>query len=284
MYNESGGRHEMKILIVCQYFYPESFRINDIAAEWVKRGYEVSVVTGIPNYPEGRFYKGYSLLKRRKEEYKGIKIHRLPIIPRGHTGIGIILNYLSFMISGLIWAKTTHVRPDIIFSFETSPMTQVLVGTRLAKRIRKRHILYVQDLWPENVVEIGGIHTPFIIKSLDYMVKYIYRNADLILATSPSFVEMIKTRIEDDKKTAKPLPDGKVVFWPQYAEEFYKPAVGKKKTQNLMCSRLFLRGISAMPRGWKFFPIARFIFLKKGIGEKYALFLWEMEEPRKTFK
>ena len=136
----------MHILIICQYFYPENFRINDIASEWVKRGHKVSVITGIPNYPEGKFYKGYSVLKRRYEEYNGVFVHRLPIIPRGHSKIGLVFNYLSFMISGLIWARTTRMKADVVFSFETSPMTQVLVGTRYARRKKTRHIVYVQDL------------------------------------------------------------------------------------------------------------------------------------------
>ena len=165
----------MDILIISQYFHPESFRINDIASEWIKRGHTVSVITGIPNYPVGKFYKGYSLTKKRNEIKDGIHIHRLPVAPRGHTKLGIVLNYFTFMLSGLIWARHTHIKPDIIFSFETSPMTQLLVGTHLSKRIRRRHIIYVQDLWPENVEEVGDVHNPLIIYSLDRMVKYISR-------------------------------------------------------------------------------------------------------------
>ncbi len=90
----------MHILIVSQYFYPESFRINDIATEWVKRGYKVTVLTGIPNYPMGKFFPGYSWTKNRKENWHGIDIIRIPLIARGHSSIGMVLNYFSFVISG----------------------------------------------------------------------------------------------------------------------------------------------------------------------------------------
>ena len=67
------------ILVISQYFYPENFRINDICKEWVKRGYEVTVVTGIPNYPQGKFFNGYGLFKKRKEEYEGVKVFPIPM-------------------------------------------------------------------------------------------------------------------------------------------------------------------------------------------------------------
>src|SRR5690554_8170815 len=86
------------ILVISQYFYPENFRINDMCEEWINRGYKVTVITGIPNYPKGKFFKGYGLFRKRKEIYKGIKIIRIPIIPRGKNSLSLILNYLSFVI------------------------------------------------------------------------------------------------------------------------------------------------------------------------------------------
>ena len=88
------------ILVVSQYFYPESFRINDMAMEWVKRGYKVTVLTGIPNYPMGKFFPGYSWTKKRKKTWNGVDIIRIPLIARGHGAIGMVLNYFSFVISG----------------------------------------------------------------------------------------------------------------------------------------------------------------------------------------
>ena len=86
------------ILVLSQYFYPEPFRINDMCTEWVKRGYKVTVLTGIPNYPQGKFYDGYGYTKKRKENWNGIDIIRLPIISRGNGKLRLIINYFSFVI------------------------------------------------------------------------------------------------------------------------------------------------------------------------------------------
>ena len=100
------------ILVISQYFYPEPFRINDIAQEWVKRGYKVTVLTGIPNYPEGKFYKGYGWRKRRKETWNGINIIRIPLVSRGKSAIRLILNYYSFVWSGFFWSHFTRLKAD----------------------------------------------------------------------------------------------------------------------------------------------------------------------------
>ena len=204
------------ILIVSQYFHPESFRINDIATEWVKREYKVTVLTGIPNYPMGKFFPGYSWTKRRRENWNGMEIIRIPLIARGHSSIGMILNYYSFVISGWFWNRFNKVNADIVFSFETSPMTQVKIGCAYAKKHKVPHYAYIQDLWPENVEAVTGIHNKLIIGSIDRMVDKIYRETDKIFVTSPSFVKAVVNR-----KTR--VPESKVFYWPQYAEEFYIP-------------------------------------------------------------
>lgn len=208
------------ILVVSQYFYPETFRINDMCLEWVKRGYKVTVVTGIPNYPMGKTFEGYGITKKRHEIWNGVEIIRLPLIPRGSSSIGMILNYLSFMISGVIAGKLKKIEADIVFSYEVSPMTQVLTGISFAKKLRVPHFLYVQDLWPENVISVTGIKNEFIINPINRMVDKIYKNTDEIFATSPSFVEAICNR-------EVPVDKSKVHYWPQYAEEFYQPSEKK---------------------------------------------------------
>lgn len=204
------------ILVVSQYFFPENFRINDICKEWVKRGYKVTVITGIPNYPTGKFYDGYSFSKRRKEIWNGIHIIRIPLIPRGTNSIGLISNYLSFVVTGFFKSHFNSIKADYVFTFEVSPMTQALLGCWFAKKLKVPHYLYVQDLWPENVVTVTGISNPKIIKPIDKMVDYIYKNTDEIFATSPSFVEEICNR-------KVKVPHEKIHYWPQYAEEFYRP-------------------------------------------------------------
>lgn len=208
------------ILVVSQYFYPEAFRINDMCAEWVRRGYKITVLTGIPNYPYGKFFDGYSLTKKRREKYMGMDIIRIPLIARGHSSLGMALNYFSFVISGFFWKTFTRLKADMVFIFEVSPMTQALNGVWFAKRRKIPCWIYVQDLWPENIEIVTGIRSPIVIKPVERMVKSIYRRCDRIFATSPSFVEMIRQRIPEERE--------KVSYWPQYAEEFYHPVKDAK--------------------------------------------------------
>lgn len=202
------------ILVVSQCFYPEQFRINDICCDLVKRGYKVTVLTGIPNYPQGKFYPGYGWFRKRKETWNGIDIIRIPLIARGHSSVGMVLNYFSFVISGFFWKLFTRLKADVVFNFETSPMTQALVGVWYAKRRKVPFYIYVQDLWPENVEIVTGIHSRLVLGPIDKMVDYIYKHSKKILVTSPSFAEVIKNRVQEPEK---------VLYWPQYAEEFYVP-------------------------------------------------------------
>lgn len=202
------------ILVISQYFYPETFRINDMAMEWVKRGYKVTVLTGIPNYPMGKFFEGYDFRHRRREKWNGVEIIRLPLIPRGNSFAGMIANYISFVISGFLWNAITDLNADLVFTFEVSPMTQALIGCWYAKKHYIPHYLYVTDLWPENVESVTGIHNKAIIAPLQKLVDYIYRNSDRILTCSQSFIKPIKKR---------GVNTSKIEFWPQYVEDFYKP-------------------------------------------------------------
>ncbi len=202
------------ILVISQYFYPEQFRINDICTEWVKRGYEVTVLTGIPNYPQGKYYDGYGLFKKRKETYKGINIIRIPLIPRGDNSIMLALNYLSFVLSGFLWNLFTSIKADYVFIFEVSPMTQALPGIWYAKKEDIPCYLYVQDLWPENVEIITGISNKMVIGPISKLVDYIYSKCTKIFTTSNSFIKSINNRGVSEEKIA---------YWPQYAEDFYTP-------------------------------------------------------------
>lgn len=219
----NGENLKKHILVISQYFYPEQFRINDICKEWIKKGYKVTVVTGIPNYPEGKYYNGYGLCKKRKEKYEGVSVIRLPLIPRGNNKIMLTLNYFSFVGSGLLWKVFSRVKADYVFVFGVSPMTQALPGVWYAKKRGIPCYLYVQDLWPENVEVITGISNKFIIGSIGKMVDYIYKHCEKIFTSSTSFINAINER---------GVQKGKIEFWPQYAEAFYIPKE-KKSMQEI---------------------------------------------------
>lgn len=238
------SEEKSSILIVYQFFYPENFRTNDIAAELVRRGHKVTVLTGIPNYPEGKFYKGYGLFKKRQETWNGVDIIRIPLIPRGKTKLGLILNYISFPISGFFWNLfcSKNIKADQVYMTETSPMNQCKVGVAYGKKYNVPVTLYVQDLWPENVEIITGINSPMLNKPLMRMTQKIFAGCDRIMGTSPSFERIIRQRAEEavlkygfkGKKvgvdaSGRPLEGPVVSYLPQYAESVYEPVPKREK-------------------------------------------------------
>lgn len=245
------------ILVVSQYFYPEQFRINDICRELVKRGHKVSVLTGIPNYPEGRYYKGYHFFSRN-EQIDGIDIIRIPLLPRGKGKIGLVCNYVSFVVSGYIWKVLTKLEADVVFIYEVSPMTQALPGIWYGKKKKIPTILYVMDLWPENVQIVGGIHNPFILARLNKMVDSIYKQVDQILTSSTSFLKKIHQR---------GVKQEKLLFWPQYAEDYYTPV--KERVENEIVHRgqlnITFAGNIGQAQGLSILPIAASRLKEKGI-------------------
>ncbi len=199
-----------KILVVSQYFYPETFRINSLCAELVKRGYDVTVLTGYPNYPQGEFFEGYGPDKPYEKDWNGVKIVRVPIVPRGKKKYQLVLNYFSFVRTGRKWAGKCTEKFDICYVFQVSPVTIVLPAIKYKKKHGTPIYINVQDLWPENVEVILGIKNKFLLFFLNRLVDYIYKNCDKILCASGSFVKNIRGR---------GVAEEKVVYWPQFCDD-----------------------------------------------------------------
>ncbi len=210
----------MNILIVTQYFWPENFKINDLAQEMVSKGHKVTVLTGIPNYPKGKFFEGYGLSKRKTEEYNGIEVIRSPMIARGSgSGFRLAINYASFVL-GCIYSSLSLLKKnyDSIFVFEVSPIT-VCLPAIFFKKIKKTPIcLWVLDLWPESINAASNLNSKTLSKLLIPVVKFIYHNTDKILVSSRGFINSIKN---------KGIEEHKIEYFPQWAEDIYKPV---KKT------------------------------------------------------
>ena len=166
----------MKILVVTQYFWPEEFRINDICEGLVEKGHEVEVLTGLPNYPYGKLFEGYSFKSRGPKEYKGIKINRCYLIERGQdSSIKLALNYLSFMINSLFHIpKLAKKKFDNIFVFQVSPITSAIPAIVLGKLKRIPTSIYIQDLWPETFYSIKNINNKNIRNTLKKICIKIY--------------------------------------------------------------------------------------------------------------
>ena len=143
------------------------------------------VLTGLPNYPKGEIYSKYKKIKSLNyENFKGIKIIRIPIIPRKKGKFHqIILNYMSYLISGLFFLRNLNLKNtfDHIFVYSTSPLTTALLGIYLKNMYKKKMSIWVQDLWPESVKNTGYIKNNFLIHLISIIVRYIYRNQIILL-------------------------------------------------------------------------------------------------------
>ena len=190
----------MKILIMTQYFYPETFRVNTLVKELVNRSHEVTVLTGYPQYPYGKIYDGYGFNKPYEKTYNGAKIERIKMLPRGKTPIGLLLNCISFVTQGNKWVKKCTEKYDAIYVFEVSPVTVGLPAVTYKKKFGTPIFFNMQDLWPENVEIIMGVKNKFILNYIDRIVDKIYENSDKILCTSNAFVKYLEKRVVDKEK------------------------------------------------------------------------------------
>jgi glycosyltransferase involved in cell wall biosynthesis len=204
----------LRSLFITQYFYPENFRINDLVFSLKKRGHDIKVLTGKPNYPKGEYFNGYSWEGPKQEEIKGIKVHRANLILRKKgRGLRLFLNYFSFVFFGLF--KILKLKGDFekVFIYAPSPITVGILGIIAAKKFKCKSYLWVHDLWPESVRVAGGINNSFILGLVNQMTKLIYRFTDLLLVQSPEFKNYILNQ---------GVAESKIIYYPYYAEDFYK--------------------------------------------------------------
>lgn len=198
----------MKILVICQYYYPEQFRINDICETLVKQKNEVTVLTGLPNYPTGKVPKEYKFFRKRKEIINGVNVIRTFEIGRRKGFLFRILNYISFAISASMKVLFIKNDYDIIYVYQLSPVLMAIPGIIYKKKNHKNLILYCLDLWPDSMKSFGIKDNSKIYRLIDKISKEIYRYADKILISS----KMFHTEIQNSKD---------IVYLPQYAEEFF---------------------------------------------------------------
>ena len=205
----------MRILFISQYFYPETFRGNDIAFDLVKRGEEVTVVSAIPNYPGGSFFDSYGLFKRNKETINGVKVIRVPVFSRGKgNSTRLILNYFSYAINASIYILylAFFKKYDLLFVQQLSPVL-ISMPAILFKWIKKIPLYtWVLDLWPESLTSAGGINNKSIIRFFNWFVKLEYKSSDKILISSKAFRESIITKGDFTEK---------IIYFPNWAEEIF---------------------------------------------------------------
>lgn len=212
----------MRILVVTQYFWPENFRINDLVYELVRRGYHVTVLTGLPNYPDGLVFPKFLTDPDKFADFAGADVLRVPMRARGKGKFSLLMNYLTFALSATvvgIW-KLRGRTYDAIFAYEPSPITVGLPAVVMRFVKRAPLAFWVQDLWPETLQAVGLIRSQAFITLVGKLVEFIYKRCDLILVQSKSFIPQIRKYVS---------PDSRVLYFPNWPDtvsniEKLKPA------------------------------------------------------------
>ena len=204
----------MKILVVCQYYYPEPFRITAICEELVKRGHQVTVLTGLPNYPEGKILKGYKKKEHRDETRNGVRIIRCNEHGRGKNAINMLWNYFSFAFSGKRMVRKLDKDFDLVFINQLSPVMMAWPGIKYAKKYGKKSILYCYDLWPASLSAGGIKNSSLIYKFFAKISKRVYNRVDHICVTSKSFLDYLVKE--------HGVKSNIISYLPQYCEDFFE--------------------------------------------------------------
>lgn len=231
----------MNILVVCQYYYPEPFRITDICESLVKRGHDVTVLTGLPNYPEGVVLQEYRHGNKREETLNGVKIIRCFEIGRGKSKVKLFLNYFSYAVSATLKALFMKEEFDIVLVNQLSPVMMGIPAMVYKKKHKKKILFYCLDLWPDSLAA-GGVKEGSIIYKIFYKIsKWIYKSADMILVTSSMFEDYFRNILQMNAVNIKHLP--------QYAEDLFIQNSAKEiaaSTENKTYNFVFAGNIGDM--------------------------------------
>lgn len=215
-----ADQNKKRILVVCQYYKPEPFRISDICEEMVRRGHEVQVVTGYPNYPEGILYEGYGKGKHIDEIINGVKVHRCFTIPRETGMVKRLMNYYSYPLSSSSFVRSkacvaSDGKPfDVVFCNQLSPVMMADAAIAYKKKYKVPVVMYCLDLWPESLIAGGVTRKSPIYKFFHHVSKRIYRQMDKILITSRMFSEYLNIEFGVEKD--------RIEYLPQYAEGIFE--------------------------------------------------------------
>ncbi|CAM5572463.1 hypothetical protein MAUB1S_09619 [Mycolicibacterium aubagnense] len=204
----------MRILVMTQFFWPETFRVNDLVEELIKRGHDVTVLTGLPNYPDGDIFEEYRNAPQNFSMFHGAPVLRVPVIGRGRSSKKLLLNYISYVVSATVlgfW-KLRGRNFDAIFVSMSSPITAVLPAILQRRLKRAKLVVWILDLWPETLSAVGVVRSPVILSWVGRLVSYIYRRTDHILVQSKAFFPNIEKYAG---KTAK------VDYFPAWAEPIF---------------------------------------------------------------
>ena len=205
-----------RLLVVCQHFWPENFRINDICYGFTDHDIEVDVLCGEPNYPKGEWFEGYSAFKPKTEVHRGITIYRCPEIRRrNNTSIRIFLNYISYPVTSSFAVRKLYKKKyDKVFIYSLSPVYMGRAGLKIARRQKIESVTYVMDLWPENLYSVLNFQNKLIRRILYTSSTRYYKRTDKLICLSEKAKRILRER------TGK--PEEKCLVMPQCCEKFYE--------------------------------------------------------------
>ena len=215
----------MKILVISQYYYPEPFKIHEICEEFVKRGNEVTVITGRPNYPDGKLIDGYDDPSRMNEIVNGVHVIRTAIPLRGDNPISLIRNYLSYPRHAKKAIRLLDKEFDIVFVYQLSPVFMIKPAIYYKKQYKKKIHVYRLDLWPESMKVLHIKENNPIFKFLKKICNRLYKQCDFISVTSPAFISYLNQVNKIDLKKLNCIP--------QHGEEMFLKVKGYKKQPKL---------------------------------------------------
>ena len=221
----------MNILVVSQYFYPENFKINDLIFSLKKRGHQITVLTGKPNYSKTHFFKGYGWKSDDFETINDIPVYRANLFSRRNGGaFRLFLNYISFAFLAPLKVRKIKGPFDAIFVYQTSPVT-VGIPAIFAKKLFKTPIYFwVQDLWPESLTAAGGVNNKLVLGFFNSLTKWIYNQSKKVLIQSEGFRDYVLNQ---------GIPNDKIIFYPNPTEDFYKPLQEVKEYQEFFQNEFF---------------------------------------------
>ncbi|MCU1762143.1 glycosyltransferase family 4 protein [Pseudomonas sp. 14P_8.1_Bac3] len=215
---------KLRILVVSQYFWPENMRINDLVRDFINKGHAVTVLTGLPNYPEGKIYDEYQSAPESFNKYFGADIVRVPLVPRGKRSLSLIFNYLSFFVSASLLGpfKLRGKNYDAIFVYAVSPIMAAIPALVIGKFKRVPVFIWVLDLWPETLRAVGVLKHPKLLALVGCMVSWIYNRTDYLLLQSHGFFENVK------KYCTKEIDPGRLQYFPSWAEDDFSTSTPVK--------------------------------------------------------
>ena len=188
--------------------------MNDLVQELVQRGHQVTVLTGIPNYPVGQVFDAYRENPQAFVRYEGACVVRVPMLPRASGAARLLMNYLSFVIGASFWGpwRLRGVSADVIFVFEPSPVTVGLPAILLGKIKRAPVVFWALDLWPETLAAIGVVRSPRVLGWVGQIVRFIYNRCALVLGQSRGFQDSIAKYCDDKQK---------IRYFPSWSEDVF---------------------------------------------------------------